>query len=91
MLTTNSALDAKGQGKNNKHWYGYKRYVSVDMKSGLINKVAVTPANVPDDKAVKHILPKHGTYSAIKASAPRIQALKRKSKIFFIKINGSQK
>ena len=31
---------------NNKHWYGYKRHVSVDMQSGLINKVAVTPANV---------------------------------------------
>ena len=61
MLTTNSALDAKGQGKNNKHWYGYKRYVSVDMKSGLINKVAVTPANVFDAKVVKHILPKQGT------------------------------
>ena len=31
-------------GTNN--WYGYKRHVSVDMQSGLINKVAVTPANV---------------------------------------------
>jgi len=34
--------------------------VSVDMQSGLINKVAVTPANVSDAKAVKHILPKQG-------------------------------
>ena len=47
------------KGKN-KHWYGYKRHVSVDMQSGLINKVAVTPANVTDAKAVKHILPKQG-------------------------------
>ena len=47
------------KGKN-KHWYGYKRHVSVDMQSGLINKVAVTPANVSDAKAVKHILPKQG-------------------------------
>ena len=31
-------------GTNN--WYGYKRHVSFDMQSGLINKVAVTPANV---------------------------------------------
>ena len=38
------------KGKN-KHWYGYKRHISVDMQSGLINKVAVTPANVPDAKA----------------------------------------
>ena len=28
------------KGKN-KHWYGYKRHVSVDMQSGLINKVAI--------------------------------------------------
>ena len=47
------------KGKN-KHWYGYKRHVSVDMQSGLINKVAITPANVTDAKAVKHILPKQG-------------------------------
>ena len=47
------------KGKN-KHWYGYKRHVSVDMQSGLINKVAVTPANVSDAKAIKHILPKQG-------------------------------
>jgi len=31
------------------------------MQSGLINKVAVTPANVSDAKAVKHILPKQGS------------------------------
>ena len=31
-------------GTNN--WYGYKRHVSVDMQSGLINKVAFTLANV---------------------------------------------
>jgi transposase, IS5 family len=47
------------KGKN-KHWYGYKRHLSVDMQSGLINKAAVTPANVSDAKAVKHILPKQG-------------------------------
>ena len=28
-----------------KYWYGYKKHVSVDMKNGLINKVAVTAAN----------------------------------------------
>ena len=32
------------KGKD-KYWYGYKRHVSVDMQSGLINKVAITPAN----------------------------------------------
>ena len=35
------------KGKN-KYWYGYKGHVSVDMQSGLINKVATTPANVTD-------------------------------------------
>jgi hypothetical protein len=30
----------------NKFWYGYKKHVSVDMQSGLINKVAITPANL---------------------------------------------
>lgn len=45
---------------NNKYWYGYKRHVSVDMQSGLINKVMVTPANVMDDKGLKHVCPKRG-------------------------------
>ena len=27
-----------------KFWYGYKKHVSVDMQSGLINQVALTPA-----------------------------------------------
>jgi len=30
------------KGKN-KHWHGYSRDVSVDMQSGLINKVVVIP------------------------------------------------
>ena len=40
-----------------KYWYGYKKYTSVDMQSGLINKVAVTPANVTDSKEMKHVCP----------------------------------
>jgi transposase, IS5 family len=40
-----------------KFWYGYKRHVSVDMGSGLIEKVAVTSANLPDHKGLKHICP----------------------------------
>lgn len=47
------------KGKN-KFWYGYKRHVSVDMQSGLINKVAITPANVTDAKAFVHICPSSG-------------------------------
>jgi IS5 family transposase len=41
-------------------WFGYKRHNAVDMRYGLISKVAVTPANTPDYKAVKNIAPNQG-------------------------------
>ena len=44
------------KGKN-KYWYGYKGHVSVDMQSGLINKVAITPANLTDAQGMKHVCP----------------------------------
>ena len=47
------------KGKN-KYWYGYKKHTSVDMQSGLIHKIAVTPANVSDSSGLKHICPKAG-------------------------------
>ena len=43
-----------------KFWYGYKKHVSVDMQSGLINKVAITPANVTDAQGFKHVVPSQG-------------------------------
>lgn len=43
-----------------KYWYGYKKHVSVDMQSGMINKVSVTPANVTDAQGMKHICPNQG-------------------------------
>ncbi len=43
-----------------KYWYGYKRHNSVDMQSGLINKVAITPANLTDAAGLKYICPKQG-------------------------------
>ena len=49
-----------------KYWYGYKKHKSVDMQSGLINKVAVTPANVTDNKGLKHVCPKDGAVYADK-------------------------
>ena len=57
-------LGCKGK---NKYWYGYKKHVSVDMQSGLINKVAVTPANVHDSHGLKHVCPKTGAVYADKA------------------------
>lgn len=43
-------------------WYGYKRHVAVDCKSGIITKVEVTPANVldHDEKILDKILPDEG-------------------------------
>lgn len=41
-------------------WFGYKRHEAVDMRHGLITKLAVTAANVPDYKTTKSICPKQG-------------------------------
>ena len=54
---------AKGKDK---FWYGYKEHTSVDMQSGLINKVAATPANVNDAKGLRHICPDQGAVFADK-------------------------
>lgn len=54
---TQARMGCKGKKK---YWFGYKRHASVDMQSGLINKATITPANVTDAKAVKHILPNSG-------------------------------
>lgn len=54
------------KGKD-KYWYGYKRHVSVDMQSGLINKVATTPANVSDGQGFKHVCPEGGAVYMDKA------------------------
>jgi IS5 family transposase len=60
--------DAKfGCKGRSKFWYGYKKHVSVDMGSGLINKVAVTPANVPDQDGLVLICPKEGMIFGDKA------------------------
>lgn len=42
-------------------WFGHKRHDAVDMRYGLIKKVAVTAANVQDFAVVKNIAPKEGT------------------------------
>lgn len=41
-------------------WFGHKRHATVDMRHGLVKKVAVTAANVPDFKPVTSILPTQG-------------------------------
>jgi len=62
-VDTQARIGCKGKEK---FWYGYKRNLSVCMKLGLITKVAVTPANVPDGKALKHICPKESVVFADK-------------------------
>lgn len=54
------------KGKD-KYWYGYKKHTSVDMQSGLINKVAITPANTSDAVSLKHVCPNRGAIYVDKA------------------------
>lgn len=49
-----------------KYWYGYKQHVSVDMQSGLVNKVAITPANETDAQGLEHVCPTQGAIYADK-------------------------
>jgi transposase, IS5 family len=42
---------------DDKYWFGYKRHVCVDTASGLIEKIAVTPANVNDSNAFGLVCP----------------------------------
>lgn len=51
---------------NKKYWYGYKKHASVDMQSGLINKIAITPANLTDAKGMIHVSPSQGAIYADK-------------------------
>lgn len=53
--------DARWGAKSKKnYWFGYKRHAGVDMRHGLVRKVAVTSAEVPDFEAVRSIAPKQG-------------------------------
>ncbi len=53
------------KGKD-KFFYGYKRHCRVDMKQGMITRVAATAANINDDKAFKHVCPSEGMVIADK-------------------------
>jgi IS5 family transposase len=54
------------KGKS-KFWYGHKKSICADMSSGMITKVAVTKANVPDQDALQHVCPNGGMVFADKA------------------------
>jgi len=73
-----------------KYWYGYKQHVSVDMQSGLINKVAITPANETDARGLEHVCPGQGGIYADKAycvEPARKTAKKRNCHLAAIKKN----
>lgn len=55
-----------GCKRKNKYWYGYKENVSVDMQSGLINKISIMPANIPDGEGLKNVCPSQGLVFADK-------------------------
>ena len=56
-LDRNLGRSCKGKDK---FWYGYKANAACDMGSMLITKIAVTPANIPDEQGFKHICPRYG-------------------------------
>lgn len=58
------------KGKD-KFWYGYKKQAAVDMRHGLINKVAVIKANVPDHKGLKNVCPDGGMVFGDKGYCPK--------------------
>jgi IS5 family transposase len=56
-----SDKDARwGSKGKNKIWFGFKRHHAVDMRYGLISAVDVTPANTPDFRGIKNIIPQQG-------------------------------
>lgn len=48
-----------GAKSKNNIWFGYKRHNVLDMKFGLIEKIAVTPANILDFQILDEICPRN--------------------------------
>ena len=67
-----------GAKSANKFWYGFKKHIAVDMQSGMITKVAVTPANVTDADGAKHILPRSGAVAGDKGYIGAIMEMLRR-------------
>lgn len=63
-----------------KYWYGYKAHTCVDMQSGLINRVAITAANLTDANGFKHACPRQGAVYADKGYciSPAVNEAKRR-------------
>lgn len=67
-----------GAKSSKRFWYGFKKHVAVDMQSGMITKVAVTPANVTDADGTKHILPRSGAVTGDKGYVGAIHEIRRR-------------
>ena len=74
----------------NKFWFGYKKHVSLDIQSGLINKVAVTPANLTDAQGFRHVYPNGGAVYADKGyckKPAKLAAIRKNVHLCVIKNN----
>jgi IS5 family transposase len=54
---TEARWAGKGPKGKEKWWFGYKRHVTVDTSSGMIERVLVTPANVNDALVFPQLCP----------------------------------
>jgi Transposase and inactivated derivatives, IS5 family len=67
-----------GAKSSKKFWYGFKKHVGVDMQSGMINRVAVTPANVTDAEGAKHVMPRSGAVCGDKGYVGALREMQRR-------------
>lgn len=67
-----------GAKSDKKFWYGFKKHVAVDMQSGMISRVAITPANVTDADGAKHVMPRSGTACADKGYVGEMAEMRRR-------------
>lgn len=69
-----------GAKSKTRFWFGYKKFTSMDMNSGMINRVKVTKANVNDDneEAVKAVLPSQGAVAGDKGLVGAIPVIEKR-------------
>ena len=67
-----------GAKSSKKFWYGFKKHIGVDMQSGMINRVAVTPANVTDADGARHVMPRSGAACTDKGYVGAIREMLRR-------------
>jgi len=74
-----SGPEAKiGAKSSKKFWYGFKKHAGVDMQSGMINRVAVTPADVTDAEGARHVMPRDGAACTDKGYVGAIPEMRRR-------------